>query len=300
MKKSIYLILIIGLTLSVRTTLTGQSPRVESMHNLFSDDMGEREDIFFEALKAAGGVFENPSWSPEGAMVAFDFGYLHPRSEEENSLLCILDIASKSLKIISILDDFCPTWSPDSSQIAFTSDRSGRSLIYKINIDRTNLIQLTTSESWGPAWSPDGGRIAYDTEDGIWIMNNDGTGVTQVTFVPSDCQVTWSPDSQRIAFASKRNGKLNIWVMNADGSNPVQLTQKGGAVPAWSPDGKWIAFNRGRQIWLVSPDGQKEVHLRTDFPVGVPSWSPDGRKIVFDGVKDFEYDADLYVMTIKY
>jgi len=91
-----------------------------------------------------------------------------------------------------------------------------------------------------------------------------------------------------------------IWIMNADGSNPVRITQKGGASPAWSPDGKWIAFERDEQIWLVSPDGQKEVHLKTDFPVGCPSWSPDSRKIVFDGVKDFEYDADLYVMTIKY
>jgi len=300
MKKRVYFVLIISLIALLRISLFGQNPRVESVHNLFSDDIGTRERLFFSVLKAAGGFFENPSWSPDGTKVAFEFGYRHPRPDEENVLLCVVNADGTGLRIISNLDDVCPTWSPDSRQIAFSSDRSGRSEIYKINADGTNLIQLTTSGGWGPAWSRDGGKIAYYTKQGLWVMNSDGTGATQITFIKSDCQAAWSPDSLRIAFASERSGELNIWVMNADGSNPVQLTQKGGAVPAWSPDGNWIAFNRERQIWLVSPDGQKEVHLRTDFKVGVPSWSCDSKKIVFDGVKDFKYDADLYVMTIKY
>ncbi len=293
--------LIFACLLMITLPVLGQNPKIDSIHDLFTDDIGERESLFYEALGSAGGVFACPAWSPDGRMVAFNFNY-YPHADATNTLLCLFDLETKGMKIISNSNDVYPSWSPDSQQLVFNSDRTGASEIYKINLDGTNLIQLTnTGRAFNAAWSPDSSRIAYAREgQGLWVMNNDGSSPTQISAHPRDCGPSWAPDCLHLAFQSDRDGKLNIWIMNADGSNPVRITQKGGASPAWSPDGKWIAFERDEQIWLVSPDGQKEVHLKTDFPVGCPSWSPDSRKIVFDGVKDFEYDADLYVMTIKY
>src|SRR5213593_2134141 len=72
----------------------------------------------------------------------------------------------------------------------------------------------------------------------------------------ADYMSVWSPDDQRIAFVSERDGSPQVYVMNADGSNPTRLTQ-GGAVdqlPTWSPDGTRIAFQTNR-------DGNNEVYV---------------------------------------
>jgi TolB protein len=124
----------------------------------------------------------------------------------------------------------------------------------------------------------------------------------------NDAMPSVSPDGKKIAFVSKRTGTFRIWVSNLDGSdaNPISPTkdqheslnlpieQK---VPAWSPDGKWIAHWEGVEmihmspftgiknpkrdqqisatfsVWVVSSDGQKRRKVgRGDDP----TWSPDG------------------------
>src|SRR2546422_7198617 len=93
-------------------------------------------------------------------------------------------------------------------------------------------------------------------------MNADGSGQTKLTSnFSADYMSVWSPDDQRIAFVSERDGSPQIYVMNGDGSNPTRLTQ-GGAVdvlPTWSPDGRRIAFQTNREgnneIYEMNADG---------------------------------------------
>jgi Tol biopolymer transport system component len=118
---------------------------------------------------------------------------------------------------------------------------------------------------------------------------------------------SWSPDSSKLAFASV--GRLivsSISKVNVDGTGLRRLTK--GAVdawprgndlwPAWSPDGKKIAFARlardfTSDVYLMNVDGRRQQRLTRskDYPGATePAWSPDGRQIVFiDG------DA-LYIM----
>ena len=91
-----------------------------------------------------------------------------------------------------------------------------------------------------PLWSPDGTRIAYLNE-GIWVMNTDGTNQQQLT--ANARWSAWSPDSTRIAYETHEAPltPFDIGVMNADGTNPQQLATSGGG-PVWSPDGTRIAY----------------------------------------------------------
>src|SRR6266581_3526303 len=89
----------------------------------------------------------------------------------------------------------------------------------------------------------------------IFVMNADGSGVTQLTNTTGqDFDPFWSPDGRRIAFVSNRNGNDDVFIMNADGSGVVQLTDNPAVddPTAWSPDGKQILFRSDR-------DGNSEL-----------------------------------------
>ena len=87
-----------------------------------------------------------------------------------------------------------------------------------------------------------------------------------------------------LAFVSNRTGSWHIYLANADGSAATRLTP--GEKPAWSPDGRRIAFHRGittggvQGIYVINADGSGETRIRADG--GNPAWSPDGSRIVFN------------------
>ena len=75
-------------------------------------------------------------------------------------------------------------------------------------------------------------------KSGIYLMNTDGTGPARISSGTSDdIFPAWSPDGRRIAFSSDRDGNFEIYMMNADGSAQTRLTNtRHYANPAWSPD----------------------------------------------------------------
>jgi len=210
------------------------------------------------------------------------------------------------------VDEDEPRWSPDGTQIAFTSERDGITQIYVMGADGKEPKNLSNApKRWDgrPAWSPDSSRImfstsAYDQKANesfgeIWVMNADGTNQVNLSkeHAHSDYKAVWSPDGKRIVFAGYTKEKSAIWVMDADGTNAKQLTDQGGedSPAAWSPTGKQILFTRGYTkpvLWLMNADGTNARAI-TDGEDAV--WSPDGEQIAF--ISALEGFNELYLMN---
>ena len=138
------------------------------------------------------------------------------------------------------------------------------------------------------------GKIAFDALDqpeadrSVYTVNPDGTGLTELTTqTNNDFAPDWSPDGNRVAFVSARDGNQEIYVMNADGTAQTRVTNTAAEEwqPAWSPDGERIAFTRGGYrtgpLFVMNANGTGESPLTTGVD---PAWSPDGTRIAFTDV----------------
>jgi Tol biopolymer transport system component/serine/threonine protein kinase len=214
-----------------------------------------------------------------------------------------------------------------AGQIAFASSRSGTSQIYLINVDGTNLLQITNIEEGAcqPAWSPEGSQLVFIspcrgrndffqrgyTDSSLYLMNVDGTDVTRLTNVPgADFEPAWSPNGQRIAFTSLRDGNKQIYVLDIDSLVVTRLTTPDVNVensqPAWSPFGDRIVYLVKRvgtyQVWAMNDIGQENVQLVRsgqtlwDF---APTWSPDGNVILYSQRRTTGFSPP-WLMSIQY
>jgi len=109
----------------------------------------------------------------------------------------------------------------------------------------------------------------------------------------------------KIAFASGRDGQYQIYLMDRDGSGQHNLSNSPHLdfSPTWSPDGKWLAFERiqrvehgfeGTDVWVMNAKGRKQRQVTFDGRSGRPAWSPDGNRIAFSSHVGF--DSELFVI----
>jgi hypothetical protein len=134
---------------------------------------------------------------------------------------------------------------------------------------------------------------AYAGDGDIYLMNADGSGLTQLTEGLLAAAPAWSPDGTRIVFA--RDQGTSLVIMNADGTGAQELRLDGEAYPpyqgpSWSPDGTRIAFQASPEpradtnsVWVANIDGTGTTRITHGGSDGTPAWSPDGTALAYAG-----------------
>jgi Tol biopolymer transport system component len=246
-----------------------------------------------------------------------------------------LDVETPTRLTFRRADDGQPAWSPDGQRIAFKTAQFGSNQLAVINADGSHEALLTRTFRFSegqPSWSPDATKLIYRrtpenplVQDGdTWILDIEASKVdpanpvTQPVLVLAgdDRYPTFSPDGAQIAFRHgddliEPSGDEEVYVMDADGTNLRRLTNNADfdSAPAWSPDGRLIAFENApggtlqpgvepheKDIYVMNADGTN-VRRLTDSP-GLdegPVWSPDGTKIAFSSDRDGQ--QEIYVMN---
>jgi TolB protein len=130
-----------------------------------------------------------------------------------------------------------PAVSPDGSKLAFSSDRAGRTMIYTMNSDGSNVKRITFAGQFNasPAWSPDGKKLAFAGQVGsnfdIFVVDIDGTNMVRLTSAnrpngrPANNEdPSWSPDGRFVMYTSDRTGKSQIYFSTPDGAEERRVT----------------------------------------------------------------------------
>jgi Tol biopolymer transport system component len=136
------------------------------------------------------------------------------------------------------------------------------------------------------ALSRDGKLLAYE-DDGIWIVGTDGRGRRRLSSSSWEHASGWSPagDALLVATEGRRGDKPQkpaLWIQPLRGRR--RLLARGAGDGAWSPDGRWIAYHLGGDLWAVQPDGRRRHRVARG--IAEFDWSPDSRRLAFTTGKD--------------
>lgn len=253
-----------------------------------------------------------PFWSPDGTRIVFQSNRM-----DDNSEIYIMNRDGTGIVRLTWnpATDQTPIWSPDGKSIVFQSDRDGNRELYSMDLDGSNQVNLTNhlGEDSHPKFSPDGASIIFDSDRDdiggntqLYEMNHDGSDVQRIaTYEETDSYASISPDGSKILWRritptggnTETGRNSEVFLMERDGSSPVNLTSHPAydGWPAFSPDGKTIAFasdRDGKGVWhvyIMNIDGSGVTRLTPDDPGGYftkPIFSPDGSKIICTRTKD--------------
>lgn len=256
-------------------------------------------------LTGLTGPNSHPAWSPDGTRILFASyrdgrGDIYVINADGTGLQNVSQngVWSSEETVWSIVAR--ATWSPDSRRIAFASMADGPAAIILMDVETHTTTELVVPSGQAICadldWSPDGSflasvcatTIAGRPQIRIWLLGTDGSQPQLIS--PADLYAvnpTWSPDGRTLAFTGRLTNADNsdpggIYVMRRDGSGLLTVVENG-QLPAWSPDGMRLVFERNKRLLTVKADGSDEEPMLVSAGGGT---MPDWGKVAFWDVGD--------------
>jgi Tol biopolymer transport system component len=256
----------------------------------------------------------DPRLHPDGSRIAFVVWWIDEQECDNRSAIWIASAdGSLPLRKLTAGDkrDTSPRWAPDGSRLAFASSRGAKSpsQLYVLPLDGGEAIKLTELDEdvTGIAWSPDGTRIAFASRirEGAYEeeeeRKREPRRFTRLHYKLDN--VGWTGDRRQ-----------HLFVVAADGSGGVTQLTSGDfdhSAPAWSPDGRRIAFvsqldddwdlKLASDLYVAEIDGDWNPRklTRSEGSVDHPVWAPDGSALAFfytPGTLDWPWHAQVAVV----
>ncbi len=226
-------------------------------------------------------------WSPDGTQVAYlkkhddhrDLWAARPTGADQRRL-------AEGLLVRSL------NWSRDSKRIAFDVGGIVGEATYVVESHgKTGPTRVFKGMGSYPSWSPDGSRIALLGMHTVTLVSKDGRNSRRLHVSQVDrSALDWSPDSAHLVYVSSDKGFYGISTVEVNTGRAVRLSSgwAEAALPRWSPDGRYIAFEAaekpgdGRNLYLLEIHGQRRTQLTRTSPSSWNSkWSGDGAYLYF-------------------
>lgn len=224
--------------------------------NIWVFSVGDRSTR--QITRGPGGDFQ-PTWSTDGRQLVFF------SSRNGNADIWRVDVESGALTQLTQdpATDINPFFSPDGRQIVYQSDRTGRTEVWMMNSDGTNDRQLTRVGVRGHfiRWNKAGDAVVFRAVDGSgWKVVEaavDGRPPVELPNIRGGAHLSFDPLFTSILDVSAHKA---LWVSPLAGGEPVKVFEFDDPdvridYPVWSPDGKWVLFDRfrpeGGDIWMI-------------------------------------------------
>ena len=254
----------------------------------------------------------DPAFSPDGHRLAYlscdSIGSFVPLLWPGQCVLRVIDVDDRSTSTTVPRTLATPppnptgiAWSRDGKSLVFAGGALGDKRLWRLWVDGTGppeRVEIASEFAEYPATAALRDRLVFSQFewDGHLYRFSAGLPAEQVAASSSfETDPHLSSDGRQLAFGSGRSGSVAIWVAAADGSDARQLThstRQWAGSPAWSPDGRSVAFDSWDggdlvHIWTIDAQGGTPHQLTTGpGSQSVPRWSRDGRWIYFSSLHD--------------
>lgn len=278
----------LSLTDDSSAMVTLQSQLISNIWVAPEEDAGRARQITFGAVGKYDGLY-GLSWTPEGRIVYGAFS-------GDSQVMWIMNADGTGQKQLTPEGhvESLPTVTPDGRHIVFHSNRTGSFNIWRVDIDGSNLLQLTRGgENFQPHCSPDNQWVVYRSwSDGIgtlWKVPIDGGEPVRLTDKPSSWPVI-SPDGKLIAcsyFDEQLSPGWGLAVIPFEGGPPLKTFELPPTATLWNslrwaPDGDGLDYRDNRRgIWrqpLMGAAPTKVAAFETER-IHNFAWSSDGKQL---------------------